>query len=112
MKLTIIDPATGKALGAARLRREIVPGVLGTFARRGTRLGQPVMRADTYYANDTRHTFQRIVDFVDMTGWIVRVEANKREREAIRVPAGRRGIAWSGGETVIRPFAAWITTKS
>jgi hypothetical protein len=102
MKVTAIDPTTNNALGEARLKREVLPG-LHRVAMYGTRLGRPVLRTADWDAQTTRDVLDQLVAFVDATGYILRVEATSREQQAIRIPKGR--TSWHVGPTFyIRPL--------
>lgn len=100
MKVTVIDPTTNNRLGLARLKRDVAP--LLRLGWPGTRHGQPVIRTFNYTAADTRATLDGLVQFVDNTGYILRVEATQQERRAFRLPAGRSSFHY-GTLFYIRP---------
>lgn len=102
MKVTAIDPTTNNALGETRLKAEVLPG-LHRVAMYGTRLGRPVLRTPDWSAQTTRDVLDQLVAFVDATGYILRVEATRREVEAMRVPKGRTSFSF-GTTFYIRPL--------
>lgn len=97
MFVAVFEPRTGTRLGKVGLNRNAGPLTDRSYFKVGTHHGLHGLRSSFQWrsAGDTRELFRLVKQFVDLTGYPVKVETNQREANALM--AG--GFVQSNGGT-------------